>query len=133
MKASKSHILLASLLFVGAANAAEHYPNYVIELDWTKESSLEEGITQQCDDTYYPAVEIIVPGKAYEDFQVSMDVDITKGKFSPACEIKFKQGRDSGKFTVNAVGGSCTITVDKIRKDWSEKPQSARYEVNDAC
>jgi len=131
----KLSALVIGFLFTAQAFAAEEkYENHVIRLDWSKPSTLEDNVVQQCDDTYVPAVDIVIPGKPNKNFLVEMDADITNGKPFLGCSIKMKQNANSTTFTFDASnGGGCTIKVHKVRKDYHETPQSATYELSDAC
>src|SRR5688572_13419600 len=87
---------------------------YKIKVDWADSETLSDSVVQMCDDTYYSAVEIIVPGKAKKDFVVDMDVDITSGKLSPGCRVSKKDGRDSVTYSFDA-DSSCTVRVYQLR------------------
>ena len=106
---------------------------YTINVDWNDKRSLQDGIVQMCDDSYYRAVEIVIPGKPYENFTIEMDADITSGKSSLGCSVLKTEGAGSTTYTFDADNGGCAIRVHKVRKDLREKPQSADYEVHDAC
>ncbi len=123
-------ILCVSVLSVAAfAN-----DNYVINLDWSKASTLSDNVVQQCDDTNIPAVDIVIPGKGYRDFSIEFGVDISEGRVNePGCSVKAKVGTSSTTYTFDAVGGGCTIRVFQLRPARGQKPKSAVYELSDAC
>lgn len=111
----------------------ENYPNHVIQLDWANKSTLSDSVVQLCDDTYFPAVEIVVPGRPYENFTVEMDSDVTSGKSILGCSVSIKQNANSTTYTVDSDNGACTIKIHKVRKSFEEKPQTAVYDINEAC
>lgn len=123
--------VLASVSAFALTAAAES--NYQIKVDWKKPGTLKDTVVQQCDDTYYPAVEIVIPGKPGKQFLVEMNVDVTSGKLSAGCSIKREVNADSTTYTVDADNGGCSIQVYKVRKDFQDEPQSASYEISDAC
>lgn len=125
------HLLFALVLLPWLA-VADEYPNYKIDLDWEKPGTLEDNVVQMCDDTYYPKVEIKIPGKAGKDFQVEMDVDITSGKLSPGCTVSKKEGRGSVTYTLDAES-YCTVKVYQTKPKPGEKRKVATYDISDAC
>ena len=106
---------------------------YTINLDWNKKSTLSDSIVQMCDDTYIRAVELVIPGKPYENFTIEMAADVTGGKADLGCSFLITPGANSTTFTFDADNGGCEIRVNKVRQDLREKPQSAEYEIHDAC
>ncbi len=125
-------ILLGLTLVLFRANAQSE-ANYKIQLDWSKQGSLTDNVVQQCDDTNIPAVEIVVPGNAKKDFVIEMGVDISDGEVFPGCSVKVKTGSSSTTYTLDAVGGGCTIRVFQLHTAPREKPKTAVYEISDAC
>jgi hypothetical protein len=114
---------------------AEEYPNYVFTVDWDKKETLNDSIVQLCDDSYYPAVEIHVPGKALKNFYVELVTDITKGNPSLNCTVDFKQLADKGVYTIDSEYPGCIIRVRERVKlvPNGPKPRIAQYEISDAC
>lgn len=126
----KRHTCILGLLLFASVASAE---NYEINLDWSKEGTLREVVVQQCDDSNYENVEITIPGKPDKNFRISMNVDITSGRSLAGCSVKKLQSGSNTKYLFNAVDGGCVIKVNKVRSSLSVKPQSATYEVHDAC
>ena len=130
----KFSIVLASFaLTFGLSAAADSSSVYVIELDWSNPKTLKDNIVQQCSDDAISHVDIVVPGKPRKDFYVEMPVDISKGKISPGCSVKMKEGATSTTYSIDAVNGGCTIRVEKIRTMRGDKVQTAVYEIGDHC
>lgn len=123
--------LMMTVLVLGSLTAQAH-ESYVIKLDWAKPGTLQDSVVQQCDDTYYDQIEIVVPGQPYEDFSVEMDADITSGEVSVGCSVQKVDQKNSTKYIIDAESG-CTIKVHKNRKNFKEKPQTAVYDISDAC
>jgi hypothetical protein len=123
------------VLFVSFVSfAALANDNYVVKLDWNKASTLSDSITMQCDDSYYPAVEIVVPGASNNNFVIEMGVDISMGKVSPGCSVQsVKEKNNTTTYTLDADGGGCTIRVFQLRPARGQKPKTAVYELSDAC
>ncbi|MCB9073501.1 MAG: hypothetical protein H6623_07750 [Bdellovibrionaceae bacterium] len=128
------HILfiVSSIVFVSLNSFAEEGESYKIKLDWNNKNTLNESVTQLCDDANYVDVQVEIPGKPYKDFYIQMNIDITKGTPELGCSIKVTPGANSTTYTFEA-DSNCSIRVDKVRKDLSETPQHANYDINDAC
>lgn len=112
--------------------AAADYENYKIQIDWDNPRTLSDSVVQQCDDSYYPAVEIVVPGRPGKDFAVEMGVDITSGRLSPGCTVKKKEGGNSVTYILDAES-SCTVNVYQLKPRPGRKAKTATYELHDAC
>ena len=129
--------IIATLAFatlaVSAFGAEEEFENYKIDLDWNDPKTLSDNMVQQCDDSYFPAFELKIPGQPRKDFYVKFNVDVSRGKLSPGCNVKMIQGSDSTTYLFDAGNGGCTIKVDEVRKDWRQKRKQATYEIGDAC
>ena len=124
--------IVTLLIFSSLASMAVENKAYKINLNWDDSRTLEDSVTQMCDDTYYSAVEIKVPGRARKDFTVDMDVDITNGKLAPGCTVKRKENSDSVTYVFNAES-FCTVRVYQLKPKAGEKHKTATYYLNDAC
>ncbi len=85
-----------------------------------------------CDDTYYSAVEVAIPGKPRADYSVEMAVDITSGKVSPGCTVKRTDRAGSTVFSFDAES-SCEVKVYQLKGRPGEKRKVATYSIHDAC
>lgn len=128
------NFLVAATLAVLAQSQAKAEV-YKINLDWNKKSTLSDGVVQMCDDTYYKAVDIFIPGTPGKDFFVTMDTTITSGKSVLGCSVKRRVKADgSGAvYTFDAINGGCSIRVEKVRSDFREEQKVATYDISDAC
>ena len=128
----KGMLVLLLGLFAFQVSAKEKYPNYKIDLNWDDKATLEDNVTQQCDDSYYPKVEIKIPGKPGKDFQVEMAVDVTTGKIVSGCKLELKKGTTSSTYVVDA-DSYCTIRVFQMKPKAGERAKTAVYDISDAC
>jgi hypothetical protein len=125
--------IIALAAFAFTFSTAQASENLVLEIDWSDKRTLDDSVVQQCDDSFYPAVEIVVPGKPGVDFHVEMSVGITNGKISPGCTLKgFKKGPRSTTYILDASGG-CSIQVNKARKEPGDAGKQANFVLADAC
>ena len=139
---SVKHLSLAGLLGLSLVSAAladpaeqPQGPVYKMEIDWSRANTLSDTVVQQCDDTYYGAVEIIVPGKPGDDFSVEMVTDVTHGGSSLGCKIlsvKTRGGKTTYKVTAN---DSCGVNVYKriAPNERRGRQMKAELEIHDAC
>ena len=123
---------IGALTFQAEAKT-EKAPNYKHKLDWSDKKSLSESTVLVCDDAYYSAFELIIPGLAGKDFMVTTDVDVTEGKFQPDCDIEIKKGAKTNSYIITPRSSSCTIRVFKLFVEPGNKNNEAYYEIYDAC
>lgn len=133
VKLVKTFLLLILFVMPSLEVRAENYPPYKIKINWDNPGTLKDSVVQVCDDTYYPYVEIEIPGKSNKDFRVEMGVDITEGRLSSGCSIKKQTNKNSVLYKFDAFEGGCTIKVYKVRKQLGEPQKSAIYDIFDAC
>lgn len=125
-------ILLVGLSWSFVA-AADNDVNYKIELNWADSETLSAVVVQLCDDTYYPGLDVKIPGKAGRDFTVEFsDVDITGGVLFPGCTVKKKLSRGFVTYTFEALS-ECTIKVRQVKAKVGEKLKVATYTLHEAC
>ena len=125
-----------ALMLTVTAFAQIQAENYVVELDWNRKETVEESIVQQCDDTYYSAIQIKIPGRAGKDFDIYTDASINSGVAKPGCTVKKITGNTSTTFLFDASAlGGCTIKVYKARNFGNNvtKYTIATYDISDAC
>lgn len=125
-------VALAVASFASSARA-EEYENYKIQVDWNMPETLEDSVAQVCDDTYYPAVEITVPGKPRKDFMIEMNVYVNDGAISSGCTVKKIDGSSSTTYIFDGSDGGCEIQIQKNRSNYRERSQVANYSIADAC
>ncbi len=137
MKTLKTALLGVILVVASNAHAEEEYPNYVINLDWSNSKTLNDNIVMQCDDSYIPEIELVIPGKPGKDFSVYIDsANITSGKPELGCDVKLKIGEKSATYILNGHGGGCTIEVQQrlpYKPGRRIEPKKAVYDIHDAC
>ena len=133
MKSTAVKVLVASLALASSIAQARSREVQTHEIDWNKKGTLSESFVMMCDDTSLDAIEIVIPGKAHKNFEVSASANITDLKGDIGCTVKKKVNADSTTYIFDASGGGCDIRVDKVRQDLREKPQSAEFSIGDAC
>ena len=133
-------IILAGLTYTNVSVAQkEKLTNFRVVVDWSKPASLNELVTQQCDDFFTPFVEIEVPKElkdsGYANPDLEMNVQITSGKLKPGCTVKKEEKEKSTIYTFNSLDlGGCTVKIDRRRTDISKKPSKvASIEIYPDC
>lgn len=121
------------LFALALASFGAYAENYTVKLDWNDKNTLNDNIAMVCDDAFYTGFQLVVPGKAGKDFQISLETSINSGQLDPECDILKKETSKGTMFLFKNVRGTCEIHVHKIRTDFREKPQSGSYIVSDAC
>lgn len=127
-------VILSSVLLLAMSGSSfgDDYENYQMRIDWNKKSTLSDSVVHQCDDSYYPEIELIVPGKPVKDFRVEMAADVSTGTPDLGCSMRIKKGKTSTTYIFKAESG-CSITVRKNRDSFRDPVLEATLEIGDAC
>lgn len=137
MKFIKPFITVFAFCLGTSAFAKNEYPNYLIHLDWSSPNTLSDNIVMQCDDSYIPEIELLIPGIPGKDFSVYIDsANITMGKPEFGCSVKLQKGENSAKYIIDGHAGGCTIEVRQrvpYKPGQRNEPKKAIYEITDAC
>lgn len=131
MKRLSNLFLVWMLSTIGPVAFADE--NFRLRIDWSQPSTLSETVVQRCDDAYYPAVEVIVPGIPGKDFHVSMATDVTRGYFGAGCKLH-RIRKEPGQTTyIFSAQSSCEVRVEKRMDDLRDAPRVAVIQIHDAC
>lgn len=130
----KKSIGFAAMVAVSFISDASAAGNFRFVINWNDPRTLSGSITQLCDDTNFPAVDVIIPGAPQEDFFVEMALDVTGGRLTrPGCTVSSHAIRGGTLYRFNAVDGFCQVRVIKRLRVPREPKKEALFEIHDAC
>ena len=106
-----------------ATFAKEKYPDDVHTINWSDKRTLTYSFLQMCDDSFYPNLRLIIPGRINQQFTFKIDTS--------DCSIKQRSTSISGSnATELIIEGGCNATVEIYKTGTILK---AIIDLADAC
>jgi hypothetical protein len=116
-------LIFVLLLLSQAVFARTKYPDDFHTINWSDKKTLSYAFVQMCDDSYFPNLRIIVPGRISKNFTFKTDNQKLDIKINPL----LIRGEAATELIIKG-GDSATIEIQK-----SNSTLEAEIELSDAC